>query len=91
MSKLRFFGSVRFTAEAGLNPSDLHDHVLRIEGGISGGLGEEASFVGEEAEDVGLVEAYLVQTARLDAEGGPGRRLRRPLRPARGGLRRPVR
>lgn len=66
--RIRFFGTIRFAAEAGLDPDELAGRVLRIEGRVSGGLGEEASFAAHE-ENVGLVEAYLVQAARLADDG----------------------
>ncbi|HEX6986357.1 MAG TPA: hypothetical protein VF170_13325 [Planctomycetaceae bacterium] len=65
---VRFFGSVRFNAEANLDTEDLLDYVLRIEGRISGGLGADGSVVAEE-ENVGLIEAYLVQIAPLADDG----------------------
>ncbi len=68
MADLRFYGSIRFSAEAGLDPDDLADRVLRIEGRVSGGLGERGDFAAHE-ENVGLVEAYLVQAARLADDG----------------------
>ena len=66
--ELRFYGSVRFSAEAGLDAGDLADRVLRIEGRVSGGLGEDSRFASHE-ENVGLVEAYLLQAARLADDG----------------------
>jgi len=68
MGEVRFHGSIRFTAEAPLNVGDLADYVLRIEGRVSGGLGETGDFVSHE-EGVGLVEAYLVQTTQLEIDG----------------------
>lgn len=65
---MRFHGSVRFTAEAPLDLGDIADYVLRVEGRVSGGLGETGDFVSHE-EGVGLVEAYLVQTTQLEIDG----------------------
>ena len=64
----RFFGSIRFTTDVNLGTDDLHDYTLRIEGRISGGMGEDGSFVAEQ-ENVGLIEAFLIQTAPIMADG----------------------
>lgn len=68
MGEVRFHGTVRFTADAPLDLEELADCVLRVEGRVSGGLGETGDYVSHE-EGVGLVEAYLVQTTRLEIDG----------------------
>src|SRR5688500_15441769 len=64
----KFHGSIRFAAEAPLEAGDLADYALRVEGRVSGGLGETGDYVSHE-DGVGLVEAYLVQTTQLEIDG----------------------